>query len=146
VEGIGYLGGLLEWPCEIIDGPLTALSCFRENNSVLYIHPTYSDSICDIIDGINNLHAGNHTVSLSPNPFHMKAVLRFGDLNLQTGKKVVLNIFNSLGVLERREILNANSLAVGYILRRNDLTNGIYIYELRTERQELISYGKFIIN
>ena len=111
---------------------------------------------CFVLDGaiIGGLHYGNtnfptgvselaiqSSITISPNPFHTTARFEINKSEFII-KNCDLKIYNTLGVLVRQEkISNLNS----FILHRNDLHDGLYLYELRTSDSSPIGTGKFII-
>jgi hypothetical protein len=142
VEGIGSMLGLLEPTCAMIDGPETAISCYRENNVVLYSNPAYPDSACEVIDATKNIAEEKFTVAIIPNPFHNSAELIF-DHTRFAGYKMQLKIFNIMGEVVREEhILPSSSCRI----QCNGLSNGLYFYELRGNNYEPVGNGKFVID
>ena len=74
-----------------------------------------------------------------PNPFHTSTTVEFRS---QQNSLVTFELYNSAGQLKRRfEKISNGQLVVD----RNDLTNGLYFYILKTEK-ELIGTGKLIVN
>lgn len=143
VEGIGSLNGLLEAACSMIDGPFTRTMCFRQNGTLLYTDPTYTDSVCSIIDAVKNIPETELHLSISPNPFHATATLSCPFRQQCEGQHWELRIFYTMGSLVRAEkILNIKS----YLLHRGDLRDGMYFYELRESNSKLYFTGKFIID
>ncbi len=87
---------------------------------------------------INNINS----ISVSPNPFHQTTTISDRRQRQKATEKSLLKIFNSMGALVHEEdIPNVNS----YILHRDDLSDGLYFFELQNENHELIGNGKFII-
>ena len=144
VEGIGSLTGLLDPACELIDGPSTVLSCFKENGTVFYSDLTYGDSSCDIIDNTLDFQNENFTVTFFPNPFHNSAKLGIGKKEMGNGN-YILKIYDTLGILVREEqILNLTPDGHrDYIVHRAGLNEGLYFFEVTSAGHQ--ATGKFVI-
>jgi hypothetical protein len=65
IEGIGSTKGLLEPVCELIDGPIYALDCFKQNDTVYY--PSLSTT-CDLETSTVNFVLTDNSFSIFPNP------------------------------------------------------------------------------
>lgn len=139
IEGVGSTTGLLDPICEIIDGPMISLTCFNQDDSILY---PYNSTTCDLITSIRNENSETeNSITISPNPFHSFGKLEMGNRKFGN-ENFIIRIFNTMGVLIREEkILNLTS----YILHRDGLHDGLYFYELQSPNSELIGTGKFVI-
>ncbi len=78
--------------------------------------------------------SNNKYVSLFPNPFKDSATLYVST----SGNK--LFIYNSIGLTVHEEIIHGRTT----VINRNQLTNGIYIYQV-VEQSGQFTTGKFII-
>ncbi|MCF8405505.1 MAG: T9SS type A sorting domain-containing protein [Bacteroidales bacterium] len=73
-----------------------------------------------------------------PNPFHSKASIKL--YNTKQGDKT-LKIYNLKGELVRTEIQHTKDQIT---IKRNDLTNGVYLYSVHTENGNCY-HGKFMV-
>ncbi len=87
--------------------------------------------------GLSELQA-NSTFTVFPNPFDQSATLQFEN---SQNKKYTLTIYDSEGRLVST-IVNTTSDKIE--IERNDLTNGLYFFQLRTDK-EIRATGKLII-
>ena len=157
IEGIGSEYGLLEPTCEIVDGPLTTVMCYKENGTVIYTGTILPDTNCNIVDAVKNIPEKKFAVTFSPNPFHTTATLEinpdsYRDEELKN-KNCQLKIYNTLGALV---LQSSFSNLQSVIISRENMTNGLYFFELNvvksrtlsgltTMSYELIGSGKFVV-
>jgi hypothetical protein len=113
IEGIGFTGGPMTPLCNWFEGGYV-LTCFIQNNTVLYSNPDYPTE-CDVIDNLYSLMIQKE-ISIYPNPFKETA-----RINLNEGD-VELNIYNLYGINVYRKRLDSNSI----ILSREEFSPGIY--------------------
>lgn len=107
---------------------------------MLFYDSLLAPTVCSIIvDKIDE--QTQSAVTIFPNPFSTISKIAIRN-DHQQNLSCELRIYNTLGALVREEqILNINS----YILHRGDMSEGMYFYELHTDRLEPIGTGKFII-
>ncbi len=95
--------------------------------------------------GINDKGIGS-IIRISPNPFHSAARLQFSvpsSIPMKSeAQNYTLKIFNSLGVFVREEVMASET---SYILHRNLLFQGLYLFELSSDHG-LYARGKFVID
>ena len=143
IEGIGSTKGLLQPPCSstAFDGVDNAITCYQENNVMLYSNPSFNLTNCDIIDEIKNIPV-KISLTFHPNPFHESAQMQIFPAEIKI-KNFILRIYNNMGMkIREEEILNNTSC----IFHRDEMNKGMYFFELQTNNPEpRIGYGKFII-
>lgn len=129
IEGIGYGSGLLDVLCNDPLGWNQRLLCFQQNGQTLFPDTTTQ---CAIIDAVKNIPKKNISVNSSPNPFHSSSLLQVSSEFVNAK----LNIYNSLGAIVREEgMLNQET----FVLKRNELHNGIYFMQLINDRGQMIT-------
>ncbi|CAN5544646.1 hypothetical protein BH11BAC1_BH11BAC1_15350 [soil metagenome] len=138
IEGIGATEGLLNVFCSHIES-IYDLTCFSQDGQTLY--PDTSTS-CGLIDATNDFYREIISATFFPNPFHTKATLKFSTQNRI--EFAYLKIYNSIGLLVRVQCLDiGKSGAINFT--RDELSVGLYFYELLTNNYEPVGNGKFVI-
>ena len=129
IEGIGSASGLVEDLFIFECGGY--LECFRQNDTTLY---PFLFTQCEIADALKNISSENN--SISPNPFHSTALLEIiSDFN-----NPELKIFNAFGEqVKRQKIISRLT-----IINRDKLVDGIYFYQVITDK-EILSSGTLMI-
>ena len=82
-------------------------------------------------------------ITISPNPFHDSATLRFATESFLKNQVLELSLYNMLGECIRRQPI------IGILpaeITRNDLPDGIYHYELSTLNRTRITTGKIVLD
>ncbi|OFY96853.1 MAG: hypothetical protein A2309_07735 [Bacteroidetes bacterium RIFOXYB2_FULL_35_7] len=94
---------------------------------------------CSFNIGIEaNYDSNSKSFNVYPNPFHSSTTLEFKNLK---NEKHNLTVYNTCGHI----LLLINNITTDKIkIERTNLTDGLYFFHLRTERQ-IIATGKFII-
>lgn len=129
IEGISSSWGLLESPCLLIDGPEYTLTCFKQNDNVIYPDTTTS---CNLITTISGVSSKSISLSIYPNPFHTNATIQVNP-EFEKGK---LKFYNSLGLLVREEDISQRKT---FTLFRKDLPSGIFFLQLINDNGQIIT-------
>ena len=88
--------------------------------------------------GLFDLATHLPALAISPNPFTEFTVLDLADFE----KATYLRVFNSLGQLVRSEEVVGGQF---YILDRENLEAGVYVFTLFDENNKLLSNGKVLV-
>lgn len=78
-------------------------------------------------------------ISVSPNPFVTSTLIK---LNTQIKKSFKFILFDSQGRIAHEENNITNDQ---FILERNNLSKGLYYFQLRSDNQQIMAIGKLII-
>ncbi len=136
IEGVGSTFGLLEnSPGCITDGGTALVTCFKQNGNTLFPNTATN---CDLISGVNAISQENHSLIISPNPFHTSAFVSVTSLFEDADMK----IYDVLGMLVHREKLES---LTSFPLKRDKLSNGIYFLQITTEKGQSATL-KFIVD
>ena len=134
IEGIGNTYGLIEYlPGCATDFPEYTLTCFSQNEATLY--PDITND-CELITSVKSASSKMIVSTLFPNPFSSIATFTLDSEH----DKTELKIYNTLGKQVRQQMINALSTTI----YRDGLSNGIYFYQVTSEKGQLTS-GKFVI-
>lgn len=135
IEGIGSLHGLIYPGVNFVDyGPYLTLWYVIENQDTIF----QNSNIIQCITGIHEYPFQKINIDLYPNPFNAYTLIEFEN---HKKEKHTLTLYNSLGQLVRQ----IDNITTGQIrIERNNLTNGLYFFQLRTD-SEIIGNRKFII-
>jgi len=129
IEGIGSTYGLIaNSPGAYVDHPDYFLTCFSENNMILY--PNQNNN-CEIITGVETDKEKDFGVSIFPNPSAGTATLLINDSNIEVK---LINIRSLLGQLLYSKHLNEAKALIDI----SNLNNGIYILEIITCEKTII--------
>lgn len=146
VEGIGFLGGLLEPMSTSPELFLnSSLICFHYHDSLLYIQEWYDkceieEDTC-ILSNVNNTKYLNNTIEIVPNPVISSAVVLFNN-PLQINNNYSLTLYNFVG----KSIKTYPNIKHGKtIIKMGELPLGMYIFVLR-HKNVIAQTGKIIIN
>ena len=133
IEGVGSIFHLLQ-PFAV--APVSGndfLECMVGDNGIVY---AWNSSYC-----ITSTHDESNQTVIShfyPNPFQTLAVLKLEDPRYSNG---IVNIYNEYGQLVNQfQMKNLEA-----IINKNNLTCGIYFYQVKKNGLQIIS-GKFIID
>ena len=131
IEGIGSAGGLIESICQVIDGPESWLTCFRQDGITIYPNSTIN---CNLIDGIINVSDENISLTLSPNP-------ATSEIKIENSKSKIegVEIYDVVGEKHRTPSLSKGE---GVSVDVSSLASGIYFVLLRGEKNNIAA--KFI--
>ena len=136
IEGIGASSGLFGGLCQAIESGYS-LICFSQDNNLLIVDSTLT---CDIISDINYFDYKSQNLSFIayPNPFTNSTIIEFKNSKKE---KHTFTLYKTTGQLVRK----IDNISTGkIIIDRRNLTNGLYFFQLRNER-EIVGYGKLII-
>lgn len=145
VEGIGFLGGLLEpmsIAAELIN---SSIICYNHNDSLLYIQEWYDkceieEDTC-IVSIVNKTRYPYKTIKIVPNPVKSSAVVLFNN-PLQINENYSLTLYNFVG----KSIKTYPNIKHGKtIIKMGELPLGMYIFVLR-HKNVIAQTGKIIIN
>jgi hypothetical protein len=137
IEGIGSTRSLLSAITAIPTCSCTnALLCHKENDTLVYINPTYNFCYCSLGVNIHNEEKQNK-IKVSPNPFSVLTTLNTNE-NL-TG--AILTVYNSNGQqVKKTEHISGNKIT----LHRDNLPSGLY-FLLLTKDNKIFSSERLII-
>ena len=114
------------------------------NKSVVYYMPILTapvviDTTCPptIITTTNKIETSSSTSTIFPNPFSQQATLKFSQ-ELHAATFRLYNLYGQL--VQEKNNINGKEI----ILNRENLNNGIYIYEV-TDKQKRICTGKAVV-
>lgn len=89
--------------------------------------------------GVNNMYIENNNFNISPNPFNNEAKINIESINNE--KNISIIIYDVTG----RQVLIIKNISSDNIIKRKNLTNGIYTYKIISDKYYYGS-GKFILN
>lgn len=145
VEGIGFLGGLLEPMSNFAHLINSSLLCYHENDSLLFIQNGWS--ICEVPEDtciltiVENNNSQKNIIQIVPNPVISSSVIRFNN-----PKQIIDNYSLTLYNLVGENIITYPNINHGtLILNKHDFRAGIYTFVLRQENL-IVQTGKIIIN
>ncbi|HKR04977.1 MAG TPA: T9SS type A sorting domain-containing protein, partial [Bacteroidia bacterium] len=93
-----------------------------------------------IATGVENIQDTEQFSFLYPNPFHDRAEIVFSNPEY---KKIILKVSDITGKeILYRQINGENKI----IIERNNLSKGMFSYELKSEDEKTLSRGKFVVN
>ena len=122
IEGIGSTFGLMaDLEPEIFEMS-SVLHCYTQNDSIKFTDSTIN--ACKIIDN-NNFILKHSGIKIFQNLFVSQAIIQFDEAIVN--EKFELEIYNSIGVLIKREKVFANN---DYILKSDELKSGMYLINI----------------
>ncbi len=111
------------------------LLCYWKNDTVQWINPVYNDCYYVLTDIKEQNKLPSSTIY--PNPFSEFAIVEVLDVN----SKWNWTLYNGLGlIVQKVDYIDDKKL----ILRKENLQSGLYIYQIRTEK-EFITTGRLVI-
>jgi hypothetical protein len=126
IEGIGLIQGLGDLnhflgqsDCGFIDGPFLAITCFVQNDTILY-HPLPSYA-CEVITGIKNISENNNSINIYPNPTHDNFTITL-NRQVQNGE---LKIYDVTGRMVMEQKLHSQISSINC-----QLSSGIYFLKV----------------
>jgi hypothetical protein len=131
IEGVGSSLGLISAYCNSQWWNVLTLSCFGQDGRKLLFDSNGSCSPLLVNSAANN----RIKIALYPNPFHSTTSL---SSNITKGELKIFNIYGQ--VVRWQEIDNKFT-----VLQRDELRDGIYLYELIGDNKET-ARGIFVIN
>lgn len=150
VEGIGFLGGLLEPMSTYAEFINSILLCHHVADSLYYVNPwweVWGYNECEIpedtciISNLNSERYLNNTIEIVPNPISSTAIVYFSN-PMQIKTKYSLTFYNLIG----EEIIIYPNIKHGESIINSKVSKaGIYIYILK-QNNIIVQTGKIIIN
>jgi hypothetical protein len=150
VEGIGFLGGLLEPMSTSAELMNSILLCYHENDSLVYTNPwweVWGYNECEIeedtciINQMTKIRLSDNIASIIPNPITSTAILVFSNM-AETDNTYSISIYNTIG----KEVITLKNLHDGeLIINSGEIIPGIYIYVLK-QKNLIVQTGKIVVN
>lgn len=140
IEGIGSgWGGIFERYCPIT-GSRTSSICYEQQGVTIFSTVTDPND-CQISLGTKQLEATieSNKITISPNPFQKQTTLSFENSIKQPYQ---LSIFDALGKKVHQQ---GNIVDQQVTIHRNNLSKGIYFFNVLNKDQQLIKTGKLMI-
>ncbi len=128
IEGIGSIGGLFHPTMDYIIGSYCDLTCFKYNDTALYINnPECDKCFCSLLTPVIEKEENNNFINVYPNPATTNINI---DFKLKNGLSTI-RLINSNGNLIESRITNS------FPIRMNikNLPYGIYLIQLNTEKE-----------
>lgn len=140
IERIGSLQYLFGEPkVQVLEGVVYYLRCYSDSN-IFYHSPAWTDTLdCafPIITNIKKLDNLQSTIKVFPNPVTTQAVLNFNNPN---NAKFVFTIFDLSGMIINESETNSSSI----LIKKGDISSGIYFYKLYNKSNSDYYVGKII--
>lgn len=135
IQGIGDLDGFFSFMfLSPTNGDQTAVLCFYKGEQLIYSNPDYNN--CEVTSIYNNIYSDKNVI-VYPVPSDGSVIIKLlGDDFINAD---YIKIYNEAGVLIKSIRINETR-----IININQLTGGIYVYQIIFEKGQNIS-GKIII-
>jgi len=133
IEGIGSLSGpIYSWP-GTVGGDGYFLLCFKQNDSLIYMKPSYSDCY-DILNSENSINQ-HKAIQIYPNP----VVDCNFNIEFQHLGDYKLSIYNAVSkLIKKYEVTNVQKLEIRDKIQKGLYFIHIYDYSLNREFKEKI--------
>lgn len=135
VEGMGSKSGMLHCNFGFVGGDYYSLLCFYQNDSLLYLDPSYPD--CFVISSVITEPAHEITVSINPNPVRDVSIVSIVN---KRDKSMKLEVYTFTG--EKIIMLEASD---GMKIYRNDFASGIYLFKFTYDSVKITTIKILII-